>query len=241
MDDRSAAAEHGSGHTTALPSRSRWWRALALLVVCGIAAVVFSFDAVHDALLRVLAMAEPVIAAHPRVGAVAFVVLSAVSAMLAFFSSAVLVPVAVVTWDRWVTIVLLWLGWLLGGICAYSIGRWLGRPLVNTIASARLIAFYQRKVSADVGFPMVLLLQFALPSEIPGYLFGLLRVRFRTYLAALALAEIPYAVGTVLLGESLVRQQGGWLLALGVIGAGISLIAAWLLHRRLGRRRSSSG
>lgn len=238
METGSAPAPLRRPGEPGLPPHSRWWRALALLLVCALAAAAFSFDAIHDALMRVLAAAEPVIAAHPRWGALAFVALSAASAMLAFLSSAVLVPVALVTWDRSLTIVLLWLGWLLGGICAYGVGRMLGRPLVNTVGSARLIAFYQRRLSADVGFPLVLLLQFALPSEIPGYLFGLLRVRFRTYLAALALAEIPYAVGTVLLGESIVRQQGVWLLALGVAGAGISLLAAWALHRRLARRRS---
>lgn len=216
--------------------RPRWWRALALLAVFVLIAAALSFDTIHSGLLRLLAAAEPVITAHPYLGAVAFVVLSAASAMLAFFSSAVLVPVAVMTWDRWITIALLWLGWLFGGICAFGIGRLLGRPLINSVGSARLIAFYQRKVSADVGFPMVLLLQLALPSEIPGYLFGLLRVRFRVYLPALALAEIPYAIGTVLLGESILQQRTVWLLALGAAAAGASVLAAYLLHRRFGGR-----
>ena len=45
-----------------------------------------------------------------------FVLLAAISAVLAFFSSALLLPVAVFTWGSKVTFVLLWLGWLLGGI-----------------------------------------------------------------------------------------------------------------------------
>lgn len=241
MDDGPAAPATRNKHPAGIPRRrrlrSRWWRGLALLAVFALAAAALSFDAIHGGLLRVLSAAEPVITAHPYLGAIAFVVLSAASAMLAFFSSAVLVPVAVMTWDRWITIVLLWLGWLLGGMCAYGIGRLLGRPLVNTVGSARLIAFYQRRVSADVGFPVVLLLQFALPSEIPGYLLGLMRVRFRIYLPALALAEIPYAIGTVMLGESVVQQRTVWLMALGVAAVGASVLAAYLLHRRLGGRK----
>lgn len=208
---------------------------MALLAVVAAAAVALTQDGIHAPLMRALDAAGPVIAAYPRLGAVVFVVLSAVSAMLAFFSSAVLVPVALVVWDRWITIALLWLGWLLGGVIAYGIGRGLGRPLINTVGSSRLIAFYQRRVSAGMRFPTVLLLQFALPSEIPGYLLGILRVRFRTYLAALALVELPYAVGTVLLGESIVQQRAGWLLVLGAAAVGVAAIAAYLLRSRFGR------
>lgn len=199
-----------------------------------LAALLFSSDLVHAGLLRLLAAAEPLMLAHPLLGAAVFVLLSALSAMLAFFSSVLLVPVAVYAWGRPLTIVLLWLGWLLGGAVAYGIGRGLGRPLLVTATSTRLLAFYGQRLEGRIGFPMVLLLQMALPSEIPGYLFGLLRVRFGTYLAALALAEIPYAVGSVLLGESVLQRQGGWLVAIGVVGAGLVALAAWLLHRRLG-------
>jgi len=218
-----------------LRSGTRWWRVGALLAIIAGAAMALSLDAIHEPLLGLLNAAGPVIAAHPRLGAVVFVAMSAVSAMLAFFSSAVLVPVALMVWDRWITIALLWLGWLLGGVLAYGIGRALGRPLLNTVGSARLIAFYQRRVSAGMRFPTVLLLQFALPSEIPGYLLGILRVRFRVYLAALALVELPYAVGTVLLGESIVQQRAGWLLLLGAAGVGVTVLAAYLLRKRLGR------
>lgn len=206
-----------------------------MLALVAAAAAALSQDGIHAQLMQVLDAAGPVIAAHPRLGAVVFVVLSAVSAMLAFFSSAVLVPVALVVWDRWITIALLWLGWLLGGVIAYGIGRGLGRPLINTVGSARLIAFYQRRVSAGMRFPTVLLLQFALPSEIPGYLLGILRVRFRIYLAALALVELPYAVGTVLLGESIVQQRAEWLLVLGAAAVGVAAIAAYLLRSHFGR------
>lgn len=208
-------------------------RALALLLVFAAAAVLLTIEPLHDALLRGLAAAEPVIAAHPVAGMLLFVLLSALSAMVAFFSSALLVPVAVYTWGQPATMLLLWFGWLLGGLCAYAIGYGLGRPLLATMGATRLLAFYRERLSGQVPFAVVLLLQLALPSEIPGYLFGLLRVRARVYLAALALAEIPFAVGTVLVGESIVAQRGGMLLLLGAVGAAISLYAVLLLRRRL--------
>lgn len=213
----------------------RWRRALALVAAFVLLAMLLSSDALYAQLQRLLAAAEPLMAAHPAGGVLVFVLVSALSAMLAFFSSAVLVPAAVVGWGKAVTVGLLWAGWFLGGICAYGIGRSLGRPLVRTIDSARVSAYYQQRLSANVDLQVVLLLQLALPSEIPGYLCGLLRVRFRTYVTALALAELPFAVGTVWVGESILRREGGWLVGLGVLAAVASGYALYLLHARLRR------
>lgn len=208
-------------------------RALALLLLFAAVALLLTIEPLHAALLRLLAAAEPLIAAHPVAGMLLFVLLSALSAMVAFFSAALLVPVAVYSWGQPVTMLLLWLGWLLGGLCAYAIGHALGRPLLATMGATRLLAFYRERLPGPLPFALVLLLQLALPSEIPGYLFGLLRVRVRVYLAALALAELPFVVGTVLVGESVVEQRGGMLLLIGAVGAGISLYALWELRRRL--------
>lgn len=210
-----------------------WRRALAMLLLCVLAVLLLSVDTLFALLQRALAMAEPYIAAQPVAGPVVFVVLSALSAMLAFFSSAVLVPVAVYNWGRPATAGMLWLGWLLGGACAYATGRYLGRPMVRGLVPARLADFYLRRLPAQVDFPTALLFQLAMPSELPGYLFGLLRVPFRRYLAALALVEAPFAIGTVLLGESFIRREGGWMLVLAIAGVGVSLLAVHRLHRRL--------
>lgn len=211
-----------------------WARALVLLLLCVLLVVLLSNDSLYALLQRLLAAAEPVIIAHPIGGGVLFVALSALSAMLAFFSSALLVPVAVYGWGRATTILLLWLGWLLGGICAYAMGRYVGRPLVRRVASARMSDFYLKRLPAQIDFPIALLIQLAMPSEIPGYLFGTLRVRFGIYLAVLALVEAPFAVGTVLLGDSIIQREGGWLLVLAAIGIGVGLLAVYLLHRKLG-------
>jgi uncharacterized membrane protein YdjX (TVP38/TMEM64 family) len=168
---------------------SSWRRALGLLLACALLAMLLSVDWLYAGLQQLLAAAKPLIEAHPLWGGLLFVALSALSAMLAFFSSALLMPVALVTWGPLLTILLLWLGWLLGGASAYALGRYVGRPLVRSVASARVTEYYLKRLPTRVDLPIALLVQFALPSEIPGYLFGTLRVRFRTYLLALALVE----------------------------------------------------
>ena len=213
---------------------SGWTRALILLLLLGGVAFLASSSEFQSALAWGLAKAEPVIARHPVWGAVLFLLLSAFSAMLAFFSSAVLVPVAIQAWGKLACTFLLWLGWILGGVCAYGIARFWGRPVVRRLASARGLARYEERISRNTPLGLVLLFQLAVPSEIPGYVLGLARYGLRKYLMVLALAELPYAVGTAYLGESLMKQRTVLLLGLGALAI---LVSAWALHvlrRRLG-------
>jgi len=196
-------------------------------------ALLLSVDEVYVSLQRALSAAEPLIAGHRYLGAVVFVLLAAISAILAFFSSALLLPAAVFAWGNTVTLGLLWLGWLLGGICTYALGRALRRPQGKAARTSSQFDFYLQRVPGDVTFALVLLLCLALPSEIPGYLCGYLGVRLRTYFAALALAELPYAIGAVLLGDGVVNRHIGLLVAFGLLGAALSLYALQVLHKRL--------
>lgn len=210
-------------------------RALVIVLICVSAALFLSIDAVYEGLHRLLAEAEPLIAAHPLLGALVFVLLSALSAMLAFFSSALLVPAAVFAWGKALAVFLLWLGWLLGGAFTYSLGHAVRKPPDEESGPPSRFAAYLPKVSAEIGFPLVLLWQLALPSELPGYLCGYLRVPFRIYIAALAIAELPYAIGAVLLGESVVNRKLGWLVGLSVVGATIGFLLVRMLQKRLDR------
>jgi uncharacterized membrane protein YdjX (TVP38/TMEM64 family) len=208
------------------------WLALAAVAA---AVVVMYADPAYRALAALLDWARPVIRAHPVAGTALFIALSALSAMLAFFSSAALVPAAIVAWGPAWTAFLLWAGWWLGGTLAYAIGRALGRPLWQGRRIARVVDGYRARLQKRPGVGLIVLLQLALPSEVPGYLCGLLGVPLRTYALALAIAELPFAAGTVLLGDGLVRRNGPLLVGVAVIGAGLMLAASALLRRRMRR------
>ncbi|MCY1074988.1 TVP38/TMEM64 family protein [Archangium lansingense] len=213
---------------------TEWKRVLLLLLLLGGLVLFASSEPFQSSLTWLLTKAEPVIKAHPFWGAALFVLLSAFSAMMAFFSSAVLVPVAVHTWGEPLCVVLLWCGWMLGGICAYGIARSWGRPVVRRLVSGELLGRYEERISQHSSFGLVLLFQLAVPSEIPGYVLGLARYGLRRYLLVLAVAELPYAVGTIYLGSSLLAQRTFVLLGLGALGI---LFSAWALHtlrKRLG-------
>jgi uncharacterized membrane protein YdjX (TVP38/TMEM64 family) len=144
-----------------------------------------------------------------------------------------LVPAAVFTWGSALTAVLLWIGWLLGGMLAFAMGHGLRPTPGQDAGPPSRFATYLPKASDKVGFPLVLLWQLVLPSEIPGYLCGYLGVPFRTYVSALVLAELPYAVGAVLVGDSVVNRHTGWLVVLGVVAAVLGYFLVGMLHRRM--------
>lgn len=193
-----------------------------------LATVVLLLPALHERLLGAVASAGDVIRRHPVEGMVLFVVLAALSAMLAFVSSVVLIPVAVHLWGAPRCAALLWLGWLLGGVASYAVGRFLGRPIVERLVRPATLARYEAWARSGPTLAPILLLQLAIPSDVAGYVFGLVRCRFLVFLAALAVAEIPYAVASVYLGESFLQRELWPVLA---IGLALAAVGTWAIRR----------
>lgn len=191
-----------------------------------VAGLIAASDTLHDKADALIVWAERVIALSPHLGMLAFVLIAMLSAMLAFFSSAVFVPVAVYTWGTSVTLVLLWAGWLLGGVVSFCIGRFLGRRVAAILIGEEKIAGWQSQLSQRSRFIHILLFQAVVPSEIPGYVLGILRYRFSFYLTALAITELPYVIGVIYLGESFLRGEGTIIIVLGIaiVVLGIVLI-----------------
>jgi uncharacterized membrane protein YdjX (TVP38/TMEM64 family) len=203
-----------------------------LTILLGVAMLFLLARPIHTQLLSWLGAAEPLIRDNPKLGMLIFVLLAAVSALLAFFSSALLIPVAVYVWGPVTCVVLLWGGWLVGGIVAYLVGRNLGRPVVRAVLGPGTLARYEGWVRSGAGFVPVFLLQLAIPSDVAGYLFGLVRCRVRVFLPALAAAEVPYAIGAVYLGVSFLERDVLPLVALGAAGAFMSVVAFRVLRAR---------
>jgi uncharacterized membrane protein YdjX (TVP38/TMEM64 family) len=227
--------------SAAAPEHPRpWGRVLAVLGVFAAVALLSTLDVVQRPLAELLAVTERMIAARPIAGAALFVVFAALSGMLAFFSSAMIVPVAVHAWGPARSAALLWFGWMAGGALTYAIGRFLGRPVVERLAPKGVIARYIDKASHDTPVGLVVLFQLAMPSEVPGYLLGLVRYSFVRYFAVVAAAELPYAIGTVVLGESFVEQRVLPFVILGALAAGLSGWAYVRLHRRLATHEAAA-
>jgi uncharacterized membrane protein YdjX (TVP38/TMEM64 family) len=181
--------------------------------------------------------AQAIMNAYPVIGAVVFFLFAAISAMLAFTSSVVLVPPANLVWGKLITFLLLWGGWIAGAIAAFGIGN-VARPLLVRLGYQETLDKYQQFASKRMKFWTVVLFCIAIPSEIPGYLFGGLHYPFLKFLGAIAIAEAIYAFGIVIAGESLLAAKPFPLL-LTVAVLIIIAASARLLLRTLKKRRSS--
>lgn len=210
---------------------ARLARRLPILIIgIVILALLAWSEEIHQQVVRLIALAEPVINSSPLLGSLLFVVLAAVSAMLVFFSGVLLVPVGIAAWGPLVCFLLLWAGWFLGGVITYLVGRRWGRPAVLRLVSAEKLARYENRIPPASSFVTALLTQLVLPSDISGYFFGLLGYRARVYLGSLALAELPYALGTVYLGNAFVEGQS-LLLVMAAAGLLVVLALSWRHHR----------
>jgi len=209
-----------------------WRRAAMLVLACLALAAITASGGLHASLLAVIAASRDLIVDYPVWGALLFVLLAGASAMLAFVSIAPLVPLAVYVWGAPFSLLLLWLGWILGGAVAYAIARYLGRPVVGWLTTRAPLHRIERLVHPGIPFHFILLFQLALPSEIPGYVLGLAGYPFARFILALALAELPYTVATVYLGVGFVNASAVMVLAIGLAVALLSVGAFYLLRRR---------
>jgi len=205
-----------------------------LLLVALVAGLILltQSDTLHEGIVGLFEAARAIIVQYPVAGPLAFLALAALSAMLGFFSSAVLVPAAVYAWGATVTMLLLWIGWTIGGIVAHSLARYLGRPVLRWLVPEAALGRYEKLLEKRPRFSTVLLFQMAFPSEIVGYLMGLIRYPLAKFVGALVIAELPWVVGTVLLGVGFVRRDTLTLVVLCVAGAGILALLARALRRR---------
>ena len=189
----------------------------------------------HRVMVQGLEDARGIAAARPLAAMAIVVLFAALGAMLAFVSSWVLVPFAVLTWGAPVALLLLWTGWLLGGAATYGIGRFLGRPAVRWLVRGDMLLRYERRFAQQMPWYVVLLLQLALPSEVPGYLLGLVRYSFRRYLAVLGIVELTYGIVTVYLGQEVLERRLLPVLAGLTLLALITLAAAYRLRASIAR------
>lgn len=194
-------------------------RVIALLLVLLTAAALTRVPDLHAQIDHMLLAASALIEQHRVLGAVVFVVASALSAMLVFFSAVLLVPVGIETWGSLGCFLLLWLGWFLGGVLTYGVGRSLGRPAVDTLLRKRSVGELERRLPTTHGFWGALSIQLVFPSDLGGYFFGLLRYPPGSYFAALACAELPFALGTVYLGTAFLERAWVPLMVGGALAA----------------------
>ena len=217
-----------------MPHHPLHHRRVALLVAfVAIVLAVTTSDALHQAFVDVLTIAERLMRAYPRAGMLAFVGLASLSAMLSFFSSSALVPVGVYVWGAQQTMLMLWVGGVLGGTAGYWMARTLGRRIVKRLVPEAPFRRYETFFRTRAQWRTVLLFRLALQSELPSSVLGVLRYPFRRYLPMMLLGEIPFVFFAVYLGETLLERNGVVFAIALCVGVGLTVLAFRALQREM--------
>lgn len=170
----------------------------------------YAKNAIYDSIVFFSSFIE-----HGIIGAATFVLLATFSAMLSPFSSIPLVPIAIVIWGPFLTSLMLLAGWLLGGVVTYGIGWKFGYPLVSSFISSEKMDRWSKQLERKVSIFLVLAFRIMTPSE-TGYIFGILKYPFLTFILVTILSEIPFAFAISYAGSAILEkeQQIFWLLAI---------------------------
>jgi len=197
---------------------------LALLLISSITLQGYFLDWIKDI--------EQFVKDHPVLGSLAFVGLSALVSMLSLFSSAPLVPIAVLVFGNALTLVLLLAGYMIGDVIAYYLGYTTRHLSLENFLHLEKIDYYRKKLSNGAQFSLVLLFRIALPAEIAGYPMGIIRYSFGKYMLAAFIGELIFAAITVYASDALLQKNLA-LFAFWVIVALILIfISAEILHRK---------
>jgi uncharacterized membrane protein YdjX (TVP38/TMEM64 family) len=178
-----------------------------LLAVVFIGFLVWSSIAFQDFFQKIVPFFENVAREDKFLSVLVFIVLGMISTMLSSFSSAPLVPIAIIVWGSALTALYLCVGWIIGDILSYFIGYWAGNPIIRKLLPYEKIRFYLKKIPPDAEFTMILLFILSMPSEIPGYTIGALRYKFTKYLIATTLNEIFYSALVVYAASALIAKN----------------------------------
>ncbi len=210
---------------------------ILLAVALAVILIFWSSIVLQEEYGQLVGFFESYVTVRPVLSIFVFLILTAFSVMFFFFSSVLLVPVAISVWGSLMTILLLLIGWFLGAIFSYLLGRYGGYPILKYFISSRKLDYYNNLFSESSSFFLIFLLRFTLPSEIPGYALGIIRFNFLKYLLITVLAEIPYALVAVYAIEAILSHNPVALGSIIFVWLLAAILLARLLHKNFSLRK----
>ena len=152
-------------------------------------------------------------------GMVAYVVIAVIATVAAPISAGPLIPIAANAWGVAITAALSILGWTIGSLVAFAIGRRYGLPLAQKFFSVRNLENMHKHIPQERIFWSVVLLRIMIPVDLLSYALGIFGVLgWRRYTLATIIGITPFAFIFAYLGTLPISYQ------LFSIPAGILLI-----------------
>jgi uncharacterized membrane protein YdjX (TVP38/TMEM64 family) len=165
---------------------------------------------------------------HRILGAVLFACLMFITTIVAPLSSLGVVPMIAPLLGPFTTGVACYVGWLMGALVAFYIGRIYGQPFVSKVMSQTAWSRYMRYLQKDMSFVYIIMLRMVLPVDILSYLLGAFTiVSFAKYTVASAIGILWFSFAFAYLGEALMKGDYVLIAKVGVASVAI-LVGAWL-------------
>jgi uncharacterized membrane protein YdjX (TVP38/TMEM64 family) len=171
---------------------------------------------------------------HRMLGAVLFACLMFVTTVVAPLSSLGMVPMIAPLIGPFTTGVACYVGWLLGAVVAFHIGRVYGQPCITKMMSQKTLNHYTRYLQKDMSFMYIIMLRMILPVDILSYMLGVFTtVSFAKYTVASAIGILWFSFAFAYLGDAFVQGDYVLIAEVGVASVAI-LVGAWLyIHYRI--------
>lgn len=132
-----------------------------------------------------------------------FIGTAVIGALISPFTNIPLIPFAVTIWGTVPTTIFLLFGWIIGDTVAYLIGRYFGHQLVSKFVAVEKLDEWSGVVKKHTTLLTAFLVRLALPAEL-GYVFGLVRYNFKSYLFITIMAELPFAIISTSASEAVI-------------------------------------
>lgn len=128
---------------------------------------------------------------------------------------------------------LVWAGAMVGAALSFGLARWLGRPFVEAMLSARNRARLERW-STEQGAVTLLVVRFipVIAFNLINYAAGLTRVGWGTFLWTTGVGILPLTAVMVWMGAGMVELSWPWLLGVSAAGIGVVVLGHWWARRR---------
>lgn len=155
----------------------------------------------------ILALAD-FAAAHPVLGAFAFILAMFVETVVAPVVTLPTVPVVALVLGPLATAIYSIIGWTAGAVVAFLIARHVARPVLERYVSLETIARYERYIPEDAKFWWVVLLRLVTPVDILSYAIGLVsKMPLGRYAAATVIGIAPFSFVYSYIGIAFVSQS----------------------------------
>lgn len=184
---------------------------------------------------------ERVVGENRLLGAALFSLVMFGATVIAPIAALPMVPVLAPLLGPFTTGLAAFVGWTMGAIVAFWIGRWYGKPVVLRFVSLSAVERYERYIKPETGFLLIVFLRMLLPVDVLSYALGIFSsVSFPLYVTATMLGIVWFSFAFSYLGSAL---SGGDYVLLAVIGVASVLILVgswWYIHRSLRKEERSN-